>query len=34
MVESLFSTGLGNETGKFQNIKKNRHMYFLSVDFF
>ena len=26
-----FCTGLGNETGKFQNIKKNRHMNFLSV---
>ena len=24
-------TGLGNETGKFQNIKKNRYMNFLSV---
>ena len=25
------NTGLGYETGKFQNIKKNRHIDFLSV---
>jgi len=24
-------TGLGNETGRFQNIKKNRHMNLLSI---
>jgi len=27
----LANTGLGNETGKLQNIKKNQHMNFLSV---
>ena len=30
-IQSNTYTGLGNETGTFQNIKKNRHMDFLYV---